>query len=77
MCEKKVFKDCTDGFNGGGYPIMHVLAGQIYCAKCANALDEEEKANVASDVYWEGSPIECSGECGTFIESAYGEPREE
>lgn len=63
----------------GCYPIgYYTKEGDFLCANCATKnlmsewgdLDEAEYA----DVYYEGPPLEC--QCGTVIDSAYGDPEE-
>ena len=61
----------------GGYPIIYIDGqNEILCPECANvALKEEEWEEwkpQSWDIYYEGFPLECR-ECGTQIESAYGE----
>jgi hypothetical protein len=56
----------------GGYPIRYYTRdGLCVCAACA-ASDTSDPATDA-DVYWEG-PAEACDDCGTMIESAYGDP---
>ncbi len=67
----------------GGYQIYYVCAdGGVLCPHCANGKNgskasEQNEAKdwrlVDSDVHWEGQPLVCD-HCGTFIESAYGDP---
>jgi len=66
----------------GGYPIVYLdMSNDTYCPDCAQAaLDNPDEFDDYKPhdwfVYWEGLPIECA-ECGTQIESAYGDPDEE
>ena len=67
----------------GGYPVVYYASdGEAYCAKCAadqylKEQDPEEYIGddrlVAAEVYWEGPEEHCC-ECGTLLESAYGDP---
>lgn len=63
----------------GGYPIMYVdKSNNTICPACANAMRHDEYGNAPLwyDVYWEGPALQCE-ECGSAIESAYGDPDEE
>lgn len=77
MDDKIVFTPVTTGYNAGGYDLVHEFNGSVLCSDCANALDEDEKKEVTSDIYYEGPSLECDGGCGTFIESAYGDPEDD
>ena len=59
----------------GGYPVVYFTEqGLTICPKCANEPDTSDPV-ASGDVYWEGAPCPCD-DCGTIIESAYGEPEE-
>ena len=66
----------------GCYPILYLdQENSVLCAACAtNSLDDPDEVPqfrpVACDVYYEGEPETCT-QCGTEIESAYGDPNEE
>lgn len=61
----------------GGYPIIYVIGGEVFCNKCAAELRDSEDGctNITHDTYMEGPPEDCA-ECGAVIESAYGDPEE-
>lgn len=57
----------------GGYPIIYVGDGDVYCGTCAGKMDKSDSDKLVGRMYEEGSPIECD-ECGKQMESAYGDP---
>ncbi len=65
----------------GGYLILYLTSrNDVLCPDCAQkAVDDPETFDVDLpvfvDIYYEGPTIQCD-ECGAFIESAYGDPRE-
>lgn len=67
----------------GGYSIVYwTRRGDCLCPSCATtALDRvdggdgHEDPPIIGDAYWEGPPMQCE-ECGTDIESSYGDPNE-
>jgi hypothetical protein len=60
----------------GGYPCYYLdNENNVLCPDCANKEDMSTEV-VAGDVYYEGPPLICD-DCGTEIESAYGDPGEE
>lgn len=55
----------------GGYPLLYINErNEGFCAECA---DKREHKVTDVDVHTEGAPYECD-DCGTAIESAYGDP---
>lgn len=66
----------------GGYPILYLdRDNSTLCAKCAteSLKDPDEVPQfkpVACDIYYEGPTLQCD-QCGTDIESAYGDPKTE
>lgn len=59
----------------GSYPLIFIDDCDILCAKCAKHRLVMENKPITTDVYWEGHAEECE-DCGTIIESAYGDPYE-
>jgi hypothetical protein len=60
----------------GGYPLLYLTdSGVTLCAACADVNDTEQSHDLllGADIFYEGQPQEC-GNCGTLIESAYGDP---
>ena len=59
----------------GGYPVIYITRdGDVICPDCANDDSvNQDQAPIAFDVFYEGSPQACA-DCGTPIESAYGDP---
>jgi hypothetical protein len=56
----------------GSYPIVYYTAEfDALCATCAS--DDPSEPAVWADTHWEGPPERCC-DCGTEIESAYGNP---
>ena len=73
----------------GSYPLVYLQSGWVLCCECAtqtkhNQRDPEwrryatkdERAEIVADIYYEGPATECD-ECGSEIESAYGNPESE
>lgn len=57
----------------GGYPIYYYTDdGSMLCPDCA----EDDEEVVTGDVYYEGPEMECDGNCGKILKSAYGDPEE-
>lgn len=57
----------------GGYPIVYYTNdGLEICPDCANK-DNTSDPVKEYDIYWEGPHIQCE-DCGSDIESAYGDP---
>lgn len=59
----------------GGYPLIHYHHdGTPLCAECANVFSHSFPGEtLQTEPHYEGPPIHC-GDCGTSIESAYGDP---
>lgn len=59
----------------GGYPLVYVSSyGNVYCAECAKNLIIDPYEDLTDYFpHMEGDPIVCE-DCGTEIESAYGDP---
>lgn len=70
------FSGVSDGFNGGGYPVVYVDDGTVYCGDCASKEDKVTQERLQAHPHMEGSSLYCD-ECGTEIESAYGDPEED
>jgi hypothetical protein len=57
----------------GGYPVVYYdKNGESFCAKCASK-NRSFDPIVDGDAYYEGPPQFCA-DCGTEMESAYGDP---
>ena len=60
----------------GCYPLVYLTLRQnCLCAKCANGWKDDMDPVIEGAVHWEGNSIDCA-ECGSTIESAYGEAAE-
>jgi len=58
----------------GGYPLVYVDGGGSYlCADCANREGYTDPVTSVF-IHYEGDPVTCD-DCGTQIESAYGEEK--
>ena len=63
----------TDKIQDGPYPLILIPQdGEVICQDCANKLKQK---CFEGDIYYEGPDIECD-ECGTMIQSAYGDQDE-
>lgn len=58
----------------GCYPLFY--RGKHDAILCADCAPREGLTELDAHVYWEGQPLECDN-CGSIIESAYGDPEEE
>lgn len=70
------FPEQTTGYNSGGYPLMYVGDGYALCGACAEKADKDVQKALVQRAHMEGAPIQCE-ECGTDIESAYGDPEDD
>ena len=58
----------------GGYTIIYYSKrGEPFCGGCATKHEDEHDPIMHAGTYDEGPTLECS-ECGTDIESSYGDP---
>lgn len=61
----------------GGYPIIYLTKQNAHlCPECANKTEKDPNHYdpvEASDIHYEGPSMLCE-DCGTEIESAYGDP---
>lgn len=56
----------------GGYGIVYVGDGVVFCGKCAEKQDKDVQDSLKGDIHYEGSSFYC-GDCGKELESEYGE----
>lgn len=57
----------------GAYPVVYLTArADVLCAQCASDDGTSDPA-VLAGIYYEGAPEICT-DCGTEIQSAYGDP---
>lgn len=58
----------------GGYPIIYITKdGSTVCSECANKDVDQSQEVVGYSIFHEGAPESCD-DCGTLVESAYGDP---